>query len=79
MFYVLSCKTIFTFQELETSIFNKLMKIEASEEVEMFEVCRDFSYMGDFLLLTEETLGERTVSLLRNILKIDNARAMGNF
>lgn len=55
------------------------MKIEACEEVEMFEICRDLSYLGDFLLLTDETLGERTVSLLRNILKIENDRAMGNY
>lgn len=43
----------------------------------MFEICRDLAYLGDFLLLTEEMLGARTVSLLRNLLKIDNERAMG--
>lgn len=75
--YVFLCKTMFAFQELETSLFNKLIKIEACERMEMFEICRDLSYLADFLLLTEETLGERTVTLLRNILKIDNARAMG--
>lgn len=54
------------------------MKIEACEEIEMFEVCRDLSYLGDFLLLSDESLGERTVSLLQNVLNINNDRAMCN-
>lgn len=48
--------------------------MDALEAIEPFEVCRDLSYLGDFLLLTDETLGERVISLLRNVLRIDDER-----
>lgn len=68
---------MYYFKELEGSLHTKLVKLAVLEEIEMFEICRDLSYLGDFLLLTDEMLGERTVSLLRHCLKIDDERMNG--